>query len=386
MSMSGQSKAYAGAAIFDGHGLLTGHALVLEGARVRALVAESEIPPGAEIIRLAGGFIAPGFVDLQVNGGGGVMFNDAPEPETLQTIAEAHAGLGTTALLATLITDTPERTRAAVSAVAEAVAEGVKGIAGLHLEGPHLSLERKGAHDAALIRPMDDTDLEMLLDAARRLPALMVTLAPESVTPAQVHALAGAGAVVSLGHSDADFETCMAYAAAGARCVTHLFNAMSQMTSRAPGLVGAALQSGGLSAGLIADGIHVHPDAIALALRAKLGPGGLFLVTDAMATAGTALDGFEINGRRVCRRDGRLTLPDGTLAGADLEMAGALRLLVNGLGLAPEEALAMATSRPAGVAGLSRHHGFLHPGARADFVHLDDKLKLRAVWRSGEAV
>ncbi len=384
--MSGQCKAYAGAAIFDGHRLLAGHALVLEGARVRALLPESEIPPGTETIRLAGGFLAPGFVDLQVNGGGGVMFNEAPEPATLRTIAEAHTRLGTTALLATLITDTPERTRAAVSAVAEAVAQGVKGIAGLHLEGPHLSLERKGAHDAALIRPMDASDLEMLLDAARRLPALMVTLAPESATPAQVRALAGAGAVVSLGHSDAGFETCMAYAAAGARCVTHLFNAMSQLRNRAPGLVGAALQSGGLSAGVIADGIHVHPDAIALALRAKRGPGGLFLVTDAMATAATALDGFEINGRRVCRRDGRLTLPDGTLAGADLEMAGALRLMVNDLGLAPEVALTMATSRPAGVAGLSRHHGTLYPGARADFVHLDDKLNLRAVWRSGEAV
>lgn len=386
MNTDKKAKAYVGAAIFDGQRLLEGHALVLQGGRVQALVAEDALDPAADITRLDGGILAPGFVDLQVNGGGGVMLNDAPSVETLRTIAEAHERLGTTALLPTLITDTPAQTRAAIEAAVSAVTQGVAGIAGLHLEGPHISLARKGAHDPALIRPMEAADLALLLDAASRLPVLMVTIAPESVTKEQVAALSEAGVLISLGHSDADFETAMAYAAAGARCATHLFNAMSPLQSRAPGLVGAALQEGRLSAGVIADGIHVHPDTLAIALRAKNGPGGIFLVTDAMATAGTDIDSFEINGRQVLRRNGRLTLADGTLAGADLELAAALRLLVHDLGLPIAEALTMATARPAHLAGLDAAHGGLQTGMTADFVHLDDGLKLKAVWRGGEPV
>ncbi len=370
--MSMELAACSGAEIFDGEQMFPNHALLVEQGIIRAIVPDSDIPGRAARIVLDGGILAPGFVDLQVNGGGGVMFNDNPDVATLRIMADAHRNLGTAAFLPTLITATPARVAVAIDAVAAAIEAGVTGIAGLHLEGPHLSLARKGAHDGTLIRPMEPADLDILLQAAERLPALMITIAPENVTPEQVRSLADAGVVVSLGHSDAGFETCMRYADAGARCVTHLFNAMSQLQSRAPGLVGAALQSDVLSAGLIVDGIHVHPAAMALALRAKrTGSGAMFLVTDAMALAGTDADRFMLGGREVRRRSGRLTLPDGTLAGADLDMCTAVRRLVRELDVPVGEALAMATALPASLIGHSDHLGRLVPGARAHVIHLD---------------
>ena len=373
---------YHGADIFDGERLGPG-ALLVEDGRIAAVLAPDARADGARRVELDGGVLLPGFVDLQLNGGGGVMFNDAPSVRTLATMAEAHAGLGALTILPTLITDTPEITEAAVAAIEAAVAAGVPGIAGLHLEGPHLSLARKGAHDPALIRPMGEGDLRFLIDAAKRLPRLLVTLAPESVTNAQIAALAKAGVVVSLGHTDAGFDACRAAAAAGATMATHLFNAMSPFGSREPGLVGAALGTGALDAGLIADGIHVHPAAIRLALAAKEGPGQLFLVTDAMAPAGTALASFTLNGREIRREAGRLTLADGTLAGADLDMARALRVLVGDVGVALDRALGMATRVPAGVARLSDRCGALKPGRSADFLYLSQDLHLTRIWREG---
>ncbi|MDH3263563.1 MAG: N-acetylglucosamine-6-phosphate deacetylase, partial [Paracoccaceae bacterium] len=266
-----------------------------------------------------------------------------------------------------------------------AIARGLPGIVGLHLEGPHLSLARKGAHDPALIRPMQGEDVKFLAATAQRLPVLMVTLAPESVTPAQIRALAEAGVVVSLGHSDAGFDACKAAAGHGARCVTHIFNAMSQLGSREPGLVGAALAHGELSAGLIADMIHVHPESIAAAFRAKRGPGRIFLVSDAMATAGSEVDHFVLNGRRIERSRGRLTLADGTLAGADLQLTTAIRNMVEHVGLPLAEALAMATSIPAGLIGQADRMGCFAAGAAADFIWLDAGFGLAGVWRKGRA-
>jgi N-acetylglucosamine-6-phosphate deacetylase len=331
-------------------------------------------PLGVPVTRL-GGIICPGFVDLQVNGGGGVMLRDAA---TLVQMAGALAGLGTTSFLPTLITDTPAQTRMAVEAVA---AGGVAGVVGLHLEGPHLSLARKGAHEAALIRVMDADDLAFLCDAPARVGRLMVTVAPESVSPAQIATMTRAGVIVALGHSDCSYETALECVAAGARVATHLFNAMSQMGGREPGLVGAVLTDGRLDAGLIADGIHVHVATIRAALAAKAGPGEVFLVTDAMAPAGTDVAAFTLNGRAIHRRDGRLTLADGTLAGADLDFATAIRVLVNRVGMPLEQALSMATRIPARVADLVA--GQLIDGAPADFVHLTAELVVCGVWRNG---
>lgn len=351
--MTHQSRTIRGGPIFDGHRILDGHAVRLDAGVVTALDTEDRIDPTGEVIDLAGDILAPGYVDLQVNGGDGVMFNDDPSVTTLARMAKAHRRLGTAAILPTLITDTPDMTNAAIAAVEKAVAAGVPGIAGLHLEGPHISLARKGAHDPALIRQMTDDDLAVLIDAARRLPLLMVTIAPENVSLEQARTLAGAGVLLSLGHTDTDYDTCLAYQAAGVRCVTHLFNAMSQLHNRAPGVVGAALDAGGLSTGLIADGIHVHPANIRALFAAKRGPGEIYLVSDAMAPAGTETESFELNGRTVRRSGGRLTLADGTLAGADLDLTRALKVLVGEVGLPLEKALRAATSIPGQITGIT---------------------------------
>lgn len=337
---------YRGGRIFDGTRMLDGQRLVIEDGILAAIEADDGTAPEGEVIDLNGSIVGPGFVDLQVNGGGGVMFNDDPSVETLTVIADAHRTLGTVGLLPTLITDTPQKTQAAIQAVHQAIAQSVPGILGLHLEGPHLSKVKKGAHDADLIRPMTETDLELLIEAANGLPNLMVTLAPESATPAQVSKLAEAGVLVSLGHTNADFETCQTYFEAGAICATHLFNAMSQMESRHPGLVGAALANQSVAAGIIADGIHVHPAMLSLAMRTK--PGRMFLVTDAMATAGSAITQFALGGRTIRRQNNKLTLEDGTLAGADLDMKTAVGVMVES-GIDQATALAAATVTPASL-------------------------------------
>ncbi|MBW4707018.1 N-acetylglucosamine-6-phosphate deacetylase [Roseobacter sp. YSTF-M11] len=340
-------KAYAGAQIHDGHTLHENRALaVLQDGQV-ALPLHHELPPDCDIHKFDGGVIVPGFVDLQVNGGGGIMFNDNQSVDTLATIARAHTGKGTVAILPTLITDTPDRTRAAITAVEQAIAQRVDGIAGIHLEGPHLSVTRKGAHDPDLIRPMEEDDLRLLLHAGDRLPNVMVTVAPESTSLSQITTLTDAGVIVSLGHTDADHDTCMAAFDAGASCVTHLFNAMSQMGNREPGLVGAALARDDVYAGLIADGIHVHPATMRNALAAKSPSDRIFLVTDAMATAGSDIESFTLNGRDVFRNAHRLTLADGTLAGADLDMARAISVLIEEVGEDPGVAFTRATSTPA---------------------------------------
>lgn len=356
--MSSQAIFYRGGQVFDGVQFHTGAVVRVEADRITAIGPDVAVD-GGEIVELNGDILAPGYVDLQVNGGGGAQFNATPTVAALSCMAEAHRSLGATAILPTLITDSRDKSRAAIEATLQAVRAGVRGITGLHLEGPHLSIARKGAHDPALIRPMDDEDLGMLLAAAQALPALKMTLAPENATPEQVRQLTAAGVVVSLGHSDADFNTCMAYADAGASCVTHLFNAMSQLGNREPGLVGAALASEQLNAGLIADAIHVHPQTIRAAWAAKTGPARIFLVSDSMAPAGTDDTGFELVGRQIARRDGRLTLPDGTLAGADLDLTTALRVLTEQVQVPLDQALAAATSVPAdvmGLAGLGRLH------------------------------
>jgi len=378
--------AIRGARIFDGEDWHDGKALLIADGAVEGIVAEATVPQGAETTNLPGGFLAPGFVDLQVNGGGGIMLNDAPSAETIRRICAAHAPFGTTALLATLITDTPETTAATLEAGAAAAREKVPGFLGLHLEGPHLSLSRKGAHDPDLIRPMEKADLDRLVNARASMPVLVTTVAPETVTPQQIAALAGVGVVVSLGHSDAGFATARAAVEAGARQVTHLFNAMSQLQHREPGMVGVALDSAEISAGLIADGFHVDSHAIAIALRAKRGPGRIFLVTDAMATIGTDMTEFTLNGRVIRRAGGRLTLEDGTLAGADLDMMSAIRFIHREIGLPLEEALRMASLYPAQAVRQEHRLGRIGEGRPASFVHLSDALKVQSVWIEGKHV
>jgi N-acetylglucosamine-6-phosphate deacetylase len=382
------SERYAitGARIFDGDKWHNEAALVVSSDQVAGIVPQESLETGMSVVEVGGGMLAPGFVDLQVNGGGGLMINDRPDVETIRTICTAHAPFGTTALLVTLITDTEAQTKATVEAGVKAARLKVPGFLGLHLEGPHLSVSRKGAHDPALIRPMNDADEDALIAARQRLPMLLTTVAPETVEPRRIEALARAGIVVSLGHSDASYRLATAAAQAGATMVTHLFNAMSQIGNREPGLAGAAIDTGSLSAGLIADGIHVDPATIAIALRAKRGPARIFLVSDAMATIGTDMTSFTLNGRTIHRKDGSLRLADGTLAGADLDMISAVRFMHEKIGIALGEALRMASLYPAEAMGVDRRHGRLGKGTAADIIHLSDDLAVRSVWIGGNKV
>ena len=377
--------AISGARIFDGQDWHDDAALLVEFGHVSSIVRSGAVPAHAGSVRLDGGFVVPGFVDLQVNGGGGVLFNNDPSVDAIRTICAAHARFGTTALLPTLITDTVAVNVAAIAAGKTASDQGVPGFIGLHLEGPHLSLARKGTHDPALIRPMDDADLARLVAARADLPNLLCTVAAETVTPAQISALAAAGIIVSLGHSDASAATASAAFAAGASMATHLFNAMSQLGNREPGVVGAVLTNDGVYAGLIADGIHVHPAAIQIALGAKSGEGRLFLVTDAMSQTGTDLTTLTLNGRTITRADGALRLADGTLAGADLDMIDAVEFMHTSIGLPFEEAVRMASLYPARAMGIA-DHGHLRPGAVASFVHLSGDRKVKATWICGAEV
>lgn len=380
-----EMTAITGPRLFDGETWRENHALLVQGGRIAGLAPIGSLPEGADIRHSSAAAIAPGFIDLQVNGGGGVLLNDDPCAETIQTICAAHAKFGTTALLPTLITDTPAVTEQAIASAITCEDKQVPGFLGLHLEGPHLSQARKGAHDGALVRPMEREDLERLLSAKQRLNNLMTTIAPESVTPDQVAELSQAGIIVSLGHTDTSCRDVAPYVQAGASLTTHLFNAMSGFNHRDPGLVGATLHTGALSAGLIADGYHVDPVAIDVALRAKAGPGRIFLVSDAMSTIGTNLKTFELNGRTIFRKDGRLTLEDGTLAGADIDLGASVRFLIDTVGVSADEALRMASLYPANAIGL-RTKGRLINGYDADFVEFTGDFVVTGTWVGGDRV
>lgn len=382
------TRALAAPRLFDGDRFHRDAAVVIDGGQVVAVQPLAEVPQGLAVERVAG-LLGPGFVDAHVNGGGGVLLNDAPTPEAMRAIAAAHARFGSTSLLPTLITDTPQTVTAAIGA-AIAATRRPGPIAGLHLEGPHLAPARKGTHLASLMRPMTEADVAELSAAAQALPALLLTVAAEQVTPAQVRALVAAGATVSLGHSDCTAEQAGELFAAGATGTTHLFNAMSGLSHRAPGLVGATLEAPHVWAGIIADGAHVDPAALRIALRAKRGPGRLFLVTDAMSLVGSDAETLRLNGRIIRRhaRPGavsRLTLEDGTLAGSDLDMATALRFAARHLDLPLDEALRMATRHPASFLRLS-DRGRIAPGCRADLVLLDDTLRVCRCWSGGVPV
>ncbi len=360
--------------------VLTDATMVVEDGRIVSLDAAPVADTVAETIDLDGGWIMPGFVDTQVNGGGGVLFNDATTVEGIAAIGAAHARYGTTAFMVTLISDTPDVIARALDAVDAAIDAGVPGVVGIHVEGPVISAARKGIHDASRFQDLDD-DLMELMTRPRR-GRVMLTLAPERVTADQVAALTAAGVLVSIGHSDASYATAAAGIAAGITGVTHLFNAMSPLIHRAPGVVGAALDDQSVYCGIIVDGFHVDDAALRIALRSR--PHDRFmLVSDAMPCVGAADKSFTIQGRPIHVEDGRCVGADGTLAGSDLDMTGAVRNAVARLDLAPEVAAAMASTYPAAFLGLSDTRGVLAPGQRADWVRLTHDLHPLGTWFGG---
>lgn len=360
--------------LFDGETIRNGAAVRMEGGRIVEVFDTS--PAGATRLD---GLLTPGFIDIQVNGGGGVLFNDAPSADTLRTITAAHRKFGVTGIMATLISDSREKTAAALDAVSAALDEGVEGLIGLHLEGPWLSEPRRGVHPAENLRALDETDLIML--TARRGFPLMVTVAPERVSPEDIATLVGEGVCVSLGHTAADAATVEAALAAGATCFTHLFNAMPTMESRNPGPVGVALAHAETFTGLILDGIHVDPTTARAAFNAKTAR-RMILVSDAMATVGADRPDMSLFGETVRLSQGALRTPSGTLAGAHLDISAAVRNALVMVRASEAQALRMTTRTPAEFLGLE-DRGRITPSARADFVLLDRMFQPQGVWING---
>ena len=373
--------ALTGARVFDGESIHNGMAVVIDGSRIAEVVPVEDLPKDIERRVLKAGLLVPGFIDVQVNGGGGALLNDNPTVNTVRRIAKSHRKFGTTGMLPTVITDAPEILSKAIAAVKAARAENIPGVLGIHIEGPFLDKDRKGAHEARFIREMTEADVAQIANADCG--SVMLTLAPNRVAPNLITSLAGKGVLVSLGHSEASVAEVTKALASGARAFTHLFNAMSQLNGREPGMVGAALSDLNSFCGLIADGYHVHDAAMKVALAAKP-HSRIMLVTDAMPTAAGGPDSFELQGRKIHLKNGKLQLDDNTLAGSNLTMDEAVRYCVERLGVALEDALRMASLNPASFLRRDQELGRIKPGYLASLVHLDDDLHVLETWIDGK--
>jgi N-acetylglucosamine-6-phosphate deacetylase len=372
-------QAFRNGRILTEQGIESERTLLVRGGRIEALVGAREVVGADRVIDLRGALLAPGFIDCQVNGGGGELFNDDPSVETVATIARAHRQFGTTGFLPTLISDDLDVVARAIDAVRDAIAAGVPGVLGIHIEGPFLNEERRGVHDASKLRELDADAVKLL--TRQHGGVTMVTLAPERTTPAFIRQLSDAGVIVSAGHTNATFDQLQPAFAAGLRGFTHLFNAMSPRVAREPGAVGAALANESSWCGLIVDGHHVHPEVMKLALRAKRHE-RFMLVSDAMPSVGAAMKSFVLNGRPIKVADRKLVDEEGRLAGADLDMATAVRNAVRMLNLPIADAVRMASANPADFLVL-RDVGRIAARQRANLVLLDDDLQVRESWIDG---
>jgi len=360
-------------------GFATGQAVLIEGDRISAIVRESDAR-GAVRVDLGGGLLLPGFIDVQVNGGGGALFNDSRDVDTIRRIGAAHRQFGTTGYLPTLISDDLAVVDEAMRAAGAAMDAGVPGVLGIHVEGPFLNETRKGVHDASWFRELDEGGVRLL--TSLRQGRTLVTLAPEMTTPGFIDKLAAAGVIVCAGHTDASYADIKEALAHGLQGFTHLFNAMSQLTSRRPGAVGAALEDAESWCGIIVDGQHVDPAVLRIALRCKRRD-RFMLVTDAMPSVGAAQKSFTLQGRAISVDGAACVDEDGNLAGSDMDMAGTVRNAVQMLGLTLPEAVRMASLHPAAFLGLADDVGRIAPGLRANLVLADDQLAVRETWIDG---
>lgn len=368
--------------IASGRQLIAGRAVLLAGGRIIDIVEDDAIPAGALRYDLGGGILVPGFIDTQVNGGGGVLFNDSPTAATIARIGAAHRRFGTTGFLPTLISDDLAVIDRALRATEAAIDAGVPGVLGIHIEGPFLNSRRHGIHNPQKFRALDREAIRLLTSLQRG--RTVVTLAPETVGAETIGELTAAGVVVAAGHTDATYEQMVAGLAAGVTGFTHLFNAMSPMTARAPGAVGAALENQQAWCGIIVDGHHVHPGVLRNALHSR--PVERFmLVTDAMPPVGTNERAFLLQGRKVRVVDGVCIDETGTLAGSVLDMATAVRNTVDQLALPLPVAVELASTAPAAFLGLSGERGRIARGLAADLVLLDENLRVRETWIAGVA-
>jgi N-acetylglucosamine-6-phosphate deacetylase len=369
--------------LLTGEGLVSGQTLLLSGARIEALVEPQDSRcAGAVSVDLGGQLLLPGFIDVQVNGGGGVLFNDDPSPESIRAIGAAHRCFGTTGFLPTLISDDLDTIARAIGAVQSALDAGMPGVLGIHIEGPFLNGSRRGVHDSKHLRLLDSSLVSLL--SRLRAGRTVLTLAPEMTTPDIIAELAAAGILVSAGHSEASFAETTDAISRGLRGFTHLFNAMARLEPRAPGIVGAALYDESTWCGIIVDGHHVDPIVLKLALRCKRHD-RFMLVTDGMPAVGSSAPSFVLQGRTIRVVDGICRDENGTLAGTALDMAAAVRNAVSLLGLDIAEAARMASEYPAEFLGLGHELGRIAAGYRANLVLMDDELTVQRTWIEGLA-
>lgn len=361
--------------------MLDNHAVVIADGTIKQICPVSQLTRSIKTLDLNGQLLSAGFIDTQVNGGGGVMFNDSPTIEGLKTIASAHRRYGSTSILPTLITDSDDTLLEAQQAINLALKERASGIIGIHIEGPYISLNRRGVHKPDLIRPIDKTAWGLLSGFTEGI--RLITLAPENQSNTTINDLCELGFIVSAGHSSASYEQTIQALNDGLSGFTHVYNAMPPMQNREPGLLGAALTDDKSWCGVIIDTFHVHKAALQVLLRSKP-QGKVILVTDAMATVGSLTNSFNLYGETIYSVDGRCALDDGTLAGSDLNMAQAVKNTVEYVGLPLEEALRMASFYPAEFIGCEKTLGRIEAGYRADLVLLDEKLNVSATWISGE--
>ena len=362
-------------------GFRDGLAVLIENGRIADVVRDSDPRiANASLQDVRGARLVPGFIDTQVNGGGGVLFNDETTVDAVCRIAQAHRRYGTTGMLPTLISDDAEVMRRAIAAVDAAIEQHVPGVLGIHLEGPYLAPARKGVHDASKFR-IPDAD-EIAMAASLRHGKTLLTLAPDRVPAEVIREFVTRGVVVAAGHTAASYDETRVALDLGVRGFTHLYNAMTPLNGREPGVVGAALDDRESWCGVIVDGHHVHAVSLRVALDAKP-RGKIILVTDAMPPVGSHNPSFRINGEIATARDGLLTVPDGTLAGSVLDMAQAVRNTVAWLDVPLDEAVRMASTYPAEFIGLGTSHGRIAPGYAADLAALDDQLQVVATWIGG---
>lgn len=358
-------------------------ALVIEDGRISAVLPDAApaLGPAGEQMDLGGGWLLPGFIDVQVNGGGGALFNNTPDVDTLRVIASAHRRFGTTALLPTLISDDVQVMRRAIAATRQAIAMKVPGVIGIHLEGPYIAPARKGTHDASRFRVPDAEEIALVASLDNG--ATLLTLAPERVPLESIRALVERGVIVAAGHTAATYEEARAGLDAGIRGFTHLYNAMSPLQGREPGAVGAALEDRESWVGVIVDGVHVHPGSLRVALAAKP-VGRVLLVTDAMPPVGADDPSYELYGETITAVDGVVRNAAGSLAGSALDMATAVRNTVRLLGQPLAEAARMASTYPARFLNVDDRLGHIAEGFQADLVLLDDALQVRGTWIAGQ--
>jgi N-acetylglucosamine-6-phosphate deacetylase len=366
------------ARLFNGHDFLANQVITITDGVI------SKIDQSVNDIDVkVTGLVVPGYIDLQVNGGGGALFNDSPSLDKLKTIMAAHAQFGTTAMMPTLITDKIEVMIQAADVISNAIANKMPGILGIHFEGPHLSAAKKGTHSLALIRPISDEEWHVF--SRKDIGQVMVTLAPETVRPEDITRMVALGIKVCLGHTNADFSTAQAAVNAGATGFTHLFNAMSPLQGREPGVVGCALLNDNTQCGLIVDGHHVDYASCQLAIKTKPA-GGVFLVTDAMPPVGTNLTEFPLYDRMVYVENGKLTSTTGELAGSSLDMSTAVKNTHLKLNISLGESLRMASLYPAQYLYREQtlRRGALTVGMQADMIVLNDDLSVSETWIGGK--